>query len=141
MIQKQTKLKIIDNTLGKVGRCIHVYGKKKGVGRIGDLILVSVIEIDKEKNQKSPQSIVKLKKGDIAKALIVRTKKEFSGLNSWNKNLAYRERYDENSIILIQNDRKNITPLGNRVTQAIARRLSEKQGLEKIMAIAPNLIL
>jgi ribosomal protein L14 len=55
--------------------------------------------------------------------------------------LAYRERYDENSIILIQNDRKNITPLGNRVTQAIARRLSEKQGLEKIMAIAPNLIL
>lgn len=82
MIQKQTKLKIIDNTLGKVGRCIHVYGKKKGVGRLGDLILVSVIEIDKEKNQNSPQTMVKLKKGDIAKGLIVRTKKEFSGLNS-----------------------------------------------------------
>jgi len=82
MIQKQSKLRIIDNTVGKIGRCIHVYGKKKGIGRIGDIILVSVIEIDKDKNQKSPQAMLKIKKGDIFKAVIVRTKKEFSGPKS-----------------------------------------------------------
>jgi len=141
MIQKQSKLRIIDNTVGKIGRCIHVYGKKKGIGRIGDIILVSVIEIDKDKNQKSPQAMLKIKKGDIFKAVIVRTKKEFSGPKSWNKKISYRERFDDNSIILIQGDRKNISPLGNRVTQPISRRISEKPGLEKLLAIAPSLII
>ena len=141
MIQKQSKLKIIDNTVGKIGRCIHVYGKKKGIGNIGDIILVSVIEIDKDKNQKSPQAMLKIKKGDIFKAVIVRTKKEFSGPKSWNKKVAYRERFDDNSVILIQGDRKNISPLGNRVTQPISRRIAEKPGLEKLLAIAPSLII
>lgn len=129
MIQKRTKLKIIDNTAGKIGRCIHVYGKKKTIGNIGDIILVSVIDIDKDS-----QSGLKIKRGDIHKGVIVRTKKEFSGP-------IYKERFDDNSIILIQGDRKNITPVGNRVTQPISRRITEIPGLEKIVAIAPNLII
>ena len=141
MIQKQSKLKIIDNTAGKLGRCIHVYDKKRGIANIGDVILVSVIEIDKDKHQKSPQTMLKIKKGDIHKAIIVRTKKEFSGGKGYINKISYRERYDDNSIILIQGDRKNITPLGNRVTQPISRRISDKPGLEKILAIAPSLIL
>jgi len=129
MIQKRTKLKIIDNTAGKIGRCIHVYGKKKTIGNIGDIILVSVIDIDKDS-----QSGLKIKRGDIHKGVIVRTKKELSGP-------IYKERFDDNSIILIQGDRKNITPVGNRVTQPISRRITEIPGLEKIVAIAPNLII
>jgi len=103
--------------------------------------LVSVIEIDKDKNQKSPQAMLRIKKGDIYKAIIVRTKKEYSASKGIEKKISYRERYDDNSIILIQGDRKNISPLGNRVTQPISRRISEKPGLEKILAIAPNLII
>ncbi len=134
MIQKRTKLNIIDNTAGKIGRCIHVYGKKKSIGHIGDIILVSVIDIDKDTQSKSPQSLLKIKKGDIHKGIIVRTKKSFSGVG-------YQESFDDNSIILIQGDIKNITPIGNRVTQPISRRIAEKPGLEKILAIAPNLVI
>jgi large subunit ribosomal protein L14 len=141
MIQKRTKLQIIDNTAGKIGRCIQVYNKKKGIANIGDIVLVSVIEVDKDNNQKSPQSLLKIKKGDIHKGVVVRTKKEFTATKGFQKKASYRERYDDNSIILIQGDRKNIAPLGNRVTQPISRRLSEKSGLDKILAIAPNLIL
>jgi large subunit ribosomal protein L14 len=129
MIQKRTKLNIIDNTAGKIGRCVHVYGKKKSIGNIGDIVLVSVISIDKD-----TQSTLKIKKGDLYKGVIVRTKKEFSGS-------IYKERFDDNSIILIQGDLKNITPVGNRVTQPISRRIAEKPGFEKILAIAPNLVI
>lgn len=141
MIQKQSKLNIIDNTVGKVGRCIHVYNKKKGNACIGDIVLISVIELDKDKNQKSPQAMIKIKKGDIFKGVIVRTKKNFNSIKSSKQKLIYRERYDDNCLILIQGDRKNITPLGNRVTQPISRKIFEKPELEKLLAISPNLII
>jgi ribosomal protein L14 len=56
MIQKKSKIKVIDNTPVKEGSCIHVYNKKKGIGRIGDLVLISVLELEKDqkKNRKTP---------------------------------------------------------------------------------------
>jgi len=138
MIQTRTKVKIIDNTGGKIGRCIKVYKKKKGVGRIGDIIMVSIIETDKEAQKRGGS--IQIKKGEIHKGLIVRTKKKLKS----KKNGEWR-RYEDNSIILVQKETKKIiVPIGNRVIEPISGDFplfqDNLQKFEKILAIAPKSI-
>jgi ribosomal protein L14 len=139
MIQKKSKIKVIDNTPVKEGSCIHVYNKKKGIGRIGDLVLISVLELEKDQKKTGKPLLGKYKKGSIYKGIIVESKK-----NSRKKKLIpYRERFDQNSIILVNSDSKknNVTPLGNRVSLPVSRVLSLDPRLEKLVAITPSIIL
>jgi large subunit ribosomal protein L14 len=132
MIQTRTKVKIIDNTGAKIGRCIKVYNKHKGIGKIGDIIMVSVIETDKDAQKRGTS--IKIKRGDIHKGVIVRTKKK-SVVGTIQRS------FDDNSIILIQRDTKTIAPIGNRVIEPISGELVDnKQRYEKILAIAPRII-
>ena len=122
MIQQETKLKVADNTGAKVIQCIRVVG---GTGRryahLGDIIIVSV-------KKAIPGGVVK--KGEISKAVIVRSKKEVRrGDGSYI-------RFDENAAVLIDNQQE---PKGTRVFGPVARELREKRFM-KILSLAPEVL-
>jgi large subunit ribosomal protein L14 len=122
MIQEYTELNVADNTGAKKVRCIRIMGgSRKRYGEIGDIIVVSV-------RAAIPGGTVK--KGEISKAVIVRTKKEFR-----RKDGSYI-RFDENAAVLI-NDAKE--PKGTRIFGPVARELREKQYM-KIISLAPEVL-
>ena len=122
MIQVQSRLTVADNSGAKKLMCIRVLG---GTGRryasIGDIIVVSVKEA-------IPNS--KVKKGDVARAVVVRTKKEIR-----RKDGTYIK-FDDNSAVLItpQND-----PIGTRIFGPVARELRAKKFM-KIVSLAPEVL-
>jgi large subunit ribosomal protein L14 len=122
MIQEETNLVVADNSGAKRVRCIRVLG---GSGRqyatLGDLIVVSV---------KSAQPNGTVKKGEVSKAVIVRTKKEVK-----RKDGSYI-RFDENAAVLINNQNE---PKGTRIFGPVARELREKQFM-KIVSLAPEVL-
>jgi len=122
MIQEETNLVVADNSGAKKVRCIRVLG---GSGRryagVGDLIIVSV---------KSAIPGGAVKKGDVSKAVIVRTKKE-----TRRKDGSYI-RFDENAAVLITNENE---PKGTRIFGPVARELREKQFM-KIISLAPEVL-
>ncbi len=122
MIQEETNLVVADNSGAKKVRCIRVLG---GSGRryasIGDLIVVSV-------KAAIPNSNVK--KGEVSRAVIVRTKKEVK-----RKDGSYI-RFDENAAVLLNNQNE---PRGTRIFGPVARELREKQYM-KIVSLAPEVI-
>ena len=122
MIQEYSRLNVADNTGAKNVMCIRVLGgsKRKYAG-IGDIIIVSV-------KQSLPNAAVK--KGDVSKAVIVRTKKE-----KRRKDGSYI-RFDENAAVLI-NDAGE--PKGTRIFGPVAREIREKQFM-KIASLAPEVI-
>ncbi len=123
MIQHRTILKSADNTGAKRIQCIRVLGGyQKRYARIGDIITVSIKEA-------SPHSMVK--KGDVAHAVIVRTRKEIR-----RKNGIYI-RFDENAAVIV--DKKNKEPKGTRIFGPIARELREA-GFNKIISLAPEVL-
>ncbi len=85
MIQKGTKLLILDNCGGRVGRCIHVYGgHRKRYAKIGDIITVAVQRLRKTRGARKTSAKLKLKigTGSVAKALVIETRsgiKNFTG--------------------------------------------------------------
>lgn len=122
MIQMQTRLRVADNSGAKEVMCIKVLGgSKRRVAGIGDVIKVSVKEA-------LPNS--KVKKGDVAEAVIVRTKKAIRRLDG-----TYI-RFDENSAVLIN---KNKEPIGTRIFGPVARELRAKQFV-KIISLAPEVL-
>lgn len=122
MIQEYTRLNVADNTGAKSVMCIKVLGgSKKRYGRIGDEIVVSV---------KSAIPGGTVKKGEVAKAVIVRTKKETRRADG-----TYI-RFDENAAVLI-NDQQE--PRGTRIFGPVARELREKQYM-KIVSLAPEVL-
>lgn len=122
MIQMQTFLKVADNSGAKKVYCIKVLGgSKRRYARVGDIIVVSVKEA-------IPNS--KVKKGDVLKAVVVRTRKEIG------RNDGSYLRFDENSAVLI-NDQ--LEPLGTRIFGPVARELRAKQFM-KIVSLAPEVI-
>ena len=122
MIQEYTRLNVADNTGAKSVMCIKVLGgSKKRYGRIGDEIVVSV---------KSAIPGGTVKKGEVAKAVIVRTKKEIRRADG-----TYI-RFDENAAVLI-NDQQE--PRGTRIFGPVARELREKQYM-KIVSLAPEVL-
>jgi len=122
MIQMQTFLKVADNSGAKKVYCIKVLGgSKRRYARVGDIIVVSVKEA-------IPNS--KVKKGDVLKAVVVRTRKEIGRSDG-----SYLK-FDENSAVLI-NDQ--FEPLGTRIFGPVARELRAKQFM-KIVSLAPEVI-
>ena len=122
MIQTQTRLGIADNSGAKEVMCIKVLGgsRRKYAG-IGDVIVVTVKEA-------IPRS--KVKKGDVLKAVVVRTKKEV------NRKDGTYIRFDTNSAVLLNQQRE---PIGTRIFGPIARELRARNFM-KIISLAPEVI-
>ena len=122
MIQMQTKLDVADNSGAKQVQCIKVLGgSKRRTASIGDIIVVSVKEA-------IPRG--KVKKGEVLKAVIVRTKKEI------RRSDGSAIRFDTNAAVLVN---ANGEPLGTRIFGPVTRELRSKK-LMKIVSLAPELI-
>ncbi|MBU0513247.1 MAG: 50S ribosomal protein L14 [Proteobacteria bacterium] len=122
MIQSETRLVAADNSGAKELYCIKVLGgSRRRYASVGDIIVVSVKEA-------IPGS--KVKKGDVLKAVIVRTKKEVGRADG-----SYI-RFDDNSAVLINNARE---PIGTRIFGPVARELRAKNFM-KIVSLAPEVL-
>ena len=122
MIQQQTLLKVADNTGAKEIMCIRVLGGSyRKWGNIGDIIVASV-------KKAAPGGAVK--KGDVVKAVIVRTKR---GLRRDDGSYI---RFDENAAVLIKDDK---TPRGTRIFGPVARELRDHEYM-KIISLAPEVL-
>jgi large subunit ribosomal protein L14 len=122
MIQPFTRLKSADNSGAKQLMCIRILGGTgRRVGHIGDLIICSVKEA-------TPGGVVK--KGDVVKAVIVRTK---SG--SRRKDGSYIT-FDENAAVIVKDDK---TPRGTRIFGPVARELRDRDFM-KIVSLAPEVL-
>ena len=122
MVQMTTVLDIADNSGAKKVFCIKVLGgSKRKYASIGDIIVVSIKEA-------IPNA--KVKKGEVAKAVIVRTKKEVSRQDG-----SYI-RFDSNSAVLVDKDNE---PVGTRIFGPVARELRAKRFM-KIISLAPEVL-
>ena len=122
MIQQQSLMKVADNTGAKEIMCIRVLG---GSGRryagIGDIVVCAV-------KKAAPGGVVK--KGDVVKAVVVRTVKEIRRADG-----SYIK-FDENAAVIIKEDK---TPRGTRIFGPVARELREHD-FTKIMSLAPEVL-
>ncbi|PJA99501.1 MAG: 50S ribosomal protein L14 [Ignavibacteriales bacterium CG_4_9_14_3_um_filter_30_11] len=122
MIQEETNLVVADNSGAKKVRCIRVLGgSDRRYASIGDLIVVSVKTAIPNGN---------VKKGEVSRAVIVRTKKEIK-----RKDGSYI-RFDENAAVLLNAQNE---PRGTRIFGPVARELRDKQYM-KIVSLAPEVI-
>jgi large subunit ribosomal protein L14 len=122
MIQTQTKLRVADNSGAKLLLCIKVLGgSKRRYASIGDIVVVSVKEA-------MPNS--KVKKGDVMRAVIVRTIKEI------NRPDGSYIKFDDNSAVLISQQNE---PIGTRIFGPVARELRAKNFM-KIISLAPEVL-
>ncbi len=122
MIQTETRLNVADNSGAKEVCCIKVLGgSKRRYASIGDIIVVSVKEA-------IPNA--KVKKGDVLKAVVVRTKKEIRRQDG-----SYI-RFDDNSAVLIGGGKE---PIGTRIFGPVARELRAKKFM-KIVSLAPEVL-
>ena len=122
MVQRQTRLKVADNTGARQIMCIRVLGGSfRRSGNIGDVIVASV---------KSATPGGSVKKGDVVKAVIVRTTK---GLRRADGS---HIRFDDNAAVIIDAQKQ---PKGTRIFGPIARELRDK-GYSKIISLAPEVI-
>ncbi len=122
MIQAETRLTVADNSGAKVLYCIKVLGgSRRRYATIGDIIVVSVKEA-------IPNA--KVKKGDVLKAVVVRTKKEIRRPDG-----SYI-RFDDNSAVLID---QSMEPIGTRIFGPVARELRAKRFM-KIISLAPEVL-
>lgn len=122
MIQTETVLNVADNSGAKKVMCIRVLGgTKRRYATIGDIIVVAVKEA-------IPHA--KVKKGDVMKAVIVRTKKELKRMDdTWVK-------FDENAAVILSGSGE---PVGTRIFGPVAREL-RNQGFMKIISLAPEVL-
>ena len=122
MIQQESRMKVADNTGAKELLCIRVLG---GTGRryanIGDVVVCSV-------KKAAPGGVVK--KGDVVKAVIVRSK---SGVRRADGSYV---KFDENAAVIVKEDK---TPKGTRIFGPVARELREKE-FTKILSLAPEVL-
>jgi len=122
MVQTETVLSVADNSGARKVMCIKVLGgSKRRYATIGDIIVVAVKEA-------IPNA--KVKKGDVSKAVIVRTAREVGRADG-----SYI-RFDDNSAVLIDNQNE---PIGTRIFGPVARELRAKRFL-KIISLAPEVL-
>lgn len=122
MIQQQSVLQVADNSGAKRVMCIKVLGgSRRRYASVGDIIVVSIKEA-------IPNS--KVKKGDVKKAVIVRTKKQL------RRSDGSTIRFDENSAVLINEQGE---PVGTRIFGPVARELRGKK-FAKIISLAPEVL-
>ncbi|MBL7999763.1 MAG: 50S ribosomal protein L14 [Candidatus Kapabacteria bacterium] len=122
MIQEESNLAVADNSGAKKVRCIRILGgHEKRYASIGDIVVVSVKAAIPNGN---------VKKGDVVKAVIVRTKKEIRRADG-----SYI-RFDENAAVILNNQGE---PRGTRIFGPVARELRERNFM-KIVSLAPEVI-
>jgi large subunit ribosomal protein L14 len=123
MIQTETRLYVTDNTGAREILCIRVIGgSKRKYGSVGDVIIASV-------KQATPTAAVK--KGEIVRAVIVRTKKEI------RRSDGSTIRFDDNAAVLL--DPLTKSPRGTRIFGPVARELRDK-GFMRIVSLAPEVL-
>ena len=122
MIQVQTRMKVADNSGAREVQCIKVIGgSKRRTASVGDIVVVSV---------KSALPTSKVKKGEVAKAVIVRTKRMI------RRSDGSSIRFDDNAAVLVN---QNKEPVGTRIFGPVARELRARQFL-KIISLAPEVL-
>ncbi len=122
MIQQETRLNVADNTGARQLLCINILGdSRRRYASVGDIIVGAV-------KQAAPGGVVK--KGDVVKAVVVRTRK---GLRRPDGSYI---RFDENAAVIIKDDRD---PRGTRIFGPVARELRERQFM-KIISLAPEVL-
>jgi len=122
MIQMQTRLRVADNSGAKEVMCIKVLGgAKRRYASVGDIIVVSI---------KDAMPTAKVKKGDVAKAVVVRT------IQKIRRPDGSYIRFDDNSAVLINNNKE---PIGTRIFGPVARELRAKSFV-KIVSLAPEVL-
>lgn len=122
MIQQESRLKVADNTGAKELLCIRVLGgSTRRYAQVGDVIVASVKDA-------TPGGVVK--KGDVVKAVVVRTVK-----GTKRQDGSYI-RFDENAAVIIRDDKN---PRGTRIFGPVARELRDKQFM-KIISLAPEVL-
>ena len=122
MIQMQSYMKVADNTGAKELMCIRVLGgTRRRYANIGDVVVASV-------KKATPGGVVK--KGDVVKAVIVRSKKGLRREDGTNIS------FDENAAVIIREDKN---PKGTRIFGPVARELREKDYM-KILSLAPEVL-
>lgn len=122
MIQAETKVKITDNTGGKIGKVFKVLGgSKRRYARIGDLVVLSI---------KSAEPRKLIKKKDVVRAVVVRQRQA-----TRRKDGSYI-RFDDNAVVII--DAKG-EPRGGRIFGPIPREIQER-GYQKIASLAPEVL-
>jgi large subunit ribosomal protein L14 len=123
MIQATTRLKVADNTGAREIMCIRVIGgSNRKVGSVGDIIIASV---------KSAIPTSAVKKGEVVRAVIVRTSKEYGRADG-----SYI-RFDENAAVILETETNN--PRGTRIFGPVARELRDK-GFMKIVSLSPEVL-
>ncbi len=123
MIQTTTHLKVADNTGAREIMCIRVMGgSSRKVGTVGDVIIAAV---------KSAIPTSSIKKGEVVRAVIVRTSKEYG-----RKDGSYI-RFDDNAAVILESETTN--PRGTRIFGPVARELRDK-GFMKIISLAPEVL-
>jgi large subunit ribosomal protein L14 len=123
MIQKETRLKVADNTGAQEIMCIHVMGgSRRRYGYLGDPIVATV---------KSATPTSSVKKGEVVRAVIVRVAKEYRRPDG-----SYI-RFDDNAAVIL--DASGLNPRGTRIFGPVARELREK-GFMKIVSLAPEVL-
>ena len=122
MIQQESRLKVADNTGAKELLCIRVMGgSTRRYANIGDIIVASVKDA-------TPGGVVK--KGDVVKAVVVRTVKECKRADG-----SYIK-FDENAAVIVRDDKN---PRGTRIFGPVARELRDKEYM-KILSLAPEVL-
>jgi large subunit ribosomal protein L14 len=122
MIQQQTELDVADNSGAKRVECIKVLGgSRRRYAGLGDLIVVAI---------KEALPTAKVKKGDVAKAVIVRTRREYQRADG-----SYIK-FDSNSAVLLN---AQLEPIGTRIFGPVARELRGKKFM-KIISLAPEVV-
>nr|AKQ02021.1 50S ribosomal protein L14, large subunit ribosomal protein L14 [uncultured Chloroflexi bacterium Rifle_16ft_4_minimus_3189] len=123
MVQHETRLIVADNTGAREILCIHVLGgSTRRYGHVGDVIVAAV-------KQAAPNGSVK--KGEVVRAVIVRTAKEYARPDG-----SYI-RFDDNAAVII--DPESLNPKGTRIFGPVARELRDK-GFMKIVSLAPEVL-
>jgi len=123
MIQKESRIKVADNTGARELLVIHVHGGSvRRYGAVGDVVTATV-------KSATPQGSVK--KSEIVKAVIVRCSKE------WRREDGSSIRFDDNAAVILDTDGSN--PRGTRIFGPVARELREK-GYMKIVSLAPEVL-
>jgi large subunit ribosomal protein L14 len=123
MIQKESRLKVADNTGARELLVIHLMGgSTRRYARIGDVVVAAV-------QSATPQGSVK--KSEVVKAVVVRCAKE------WRREDGSYIRFDDNAAVILDTDGEN--PKGTRIFGPVARELREK-GFMKIVSLAPEVI-
>ncbi len=125
MIQDRSIVTVADNTGAKVGRVFKVLGgSKRRYAGLGDTVVISIQTAEPRKA---------VKKKDVVRAVVVRQKSAFRRANG-----SYI-RFDDNAVVIIEKQGKELGPKGNRVFGPVARELTER-GWQNIASLAPEIV-